>query len=54
MDCKIKNSHYINSRFSTDKEKKLNEFKKENITQDMDDKKNLVIENLKFFIQILK
>ena len=54
MDCKIKNSHYINSRFSTDKEKKLNEFKKENITQDMDDKKTLVIENLKFFSQILK
>ena len=54
LDCKIKDSHYKNSRFSTDKEKKLNEFKKENITQDLDEAKHIALANLEFFSQILK
>jgi len=38
IDCKIKDSHYKNSRFSTKKEQDLNAFKKENITQDLNKK----------------
>lgn len=54
FDCKIKESHYKNSRFSTKKEKDLNEFKKDNITQDLDDKRTIAVDNLEFFTQILK
>lgn len=54
LDCKIKDSHYKNSRFSTKKEQDLNKFKKENITQDLEDKRVLALENLNFFSQILK
>ena len=54
IDCKIKDSHYINSRFSTKKEKDLNAFKKENITQDLNDVKFIAQENLEFFTTILK
>jgi len=54
IDCKIKDSHYKNARFSTKKEKDLNAFKKENITQDLEDKRILALDNLNFFSQILK
>lgn len=54
IDCKIKESHYINSRFSTKKEQDLNNFKKENITQDLNEVKSIALNNLQFFQQILK
>lgn len=54
LDCKIKDSHYKNSRFSTKKEKDLNAFKKENITQDLNEAKFMAQENIEFFQQILK
>ena len=54
LDCKIKDSHYKNARFSTKKEQELNTFKKENITQDLDEVKSIALDNLKFFQQILK
>lgn len=54
LDCKIKDSHYKNTRFSTKKEQDLNTFKKENITQDMDEAKTIALDNLEFFQQILK
>jgi len=54
IDCKIKDSHYTNSRFSTKKEQDLNAFKKENITQDLDEVKSIALDNLQFFSQILK
>lgn len=54
MDCKIKESHYKNSRFSTKKEQELNQFKKENITQDLNEAKFIALDNLKFFHQIIK
>jgi hypothetical protein len=54
LDCKIKESHYKNSRFSTKKEKDLNKFKQDNITQDLNDVKFIAQENLEFFSHILK
>ena len=54
LECKIKDSHYVNSRFSTKKEQDLNKFKKENISQDMNEAKFIAQENLEFFQQILK
>jgi len=54
LDCKIKDSHYKNTRFSTKKEQDLNTFKKENITQDLDEVKFIAQENLQFFQSILK
>lgn len=54
IDCKIKDSHYKNSRFSTKKEQDLNAFKKENITQDLNDAKSIAQDNLEFFTTILK
>lgn len=54
IDCKIKDSHYKNARFSTKKEKDLNAFKKENITQDLNEAKMIAQDNLDFFQQILK
>lgn len=54
LDCKIKESHYKNSRFSTKKEQDLNTFKKENITQDFNEVKSIALDNLEFFQQILK
>ena len=54
IDCKIKDQHYKNARFSTKKEQDLNKFKKENITQDLDEKRVMALENLNFFSQILK
>lgn len=54
IDCKIKDSHYKNSRFSTKKEKDLNQFKKDNITQDLNEAQFIAQENIQFFQQILK
>lgn len=54
IDCKIKDSHYKNARFSTKRENDLNTFKKENITQDLDEAKTIALNNLEFFTQILK
>jgi hypothetical protein len=54
IDCKIKDSHYKNSRFSTKKEQDLNKFKKENITQDLNEVKSIALNNLEFFSQVLK
>ena len=54
MDCKIKGSHYKNTRFSTKKEKDLNTFKKDNITQDLNEIKEIAQNNLSFFTQVLK
>jgi len=54
FDCKIKESHYKNKRFSTKKEQDLNAFKNENITQDLDEVQSIVQDNLQFFAQILK
>jgi hypothetical protein len=54
IDCKIKDSHYKNSRFSTKKEQDLNTFKKENITQDLNEIKTISQNNMGFFQQVLK
>lgn len=54
IDCKIKDSHYKNSRFSTKKEQELNTFKKENITQDLNEIKTISQNNISFFQQILR
>ena len=54
MECKIKDSHYKNTRFSTKKEQDLNTFKKENITQDLDEKRTIALDNIEFFTQVLK
>lgn len=49
MDCKIKDSHYKNSRFSTKKEKDLNQFKKDKISQDLDNAEFIAQDNIQFF-----
>ena len=54
MDCKIKDSHYKNTRFSTKKEQDLNQFKKENITQDLNEIQTIAQNNMQFFQQILR
>jgi len=54
FDCKIKDRHYKSARFSSKKEKDLNQFKKDNITQDLHEARSIAIENLEFYQQILK
>lgn len=54
IDCKIKDSHYTNKRFGTKKEQDLSKFKKDNITQDLEEAKMIALDNLEFFAQVLK
>ena len=54
LECKIKDNHYKNTRFSTKKEQDLNTFKKENITQDLNEVKSIALDNLDFFQTVLK
>lgn len=54
LECKIKDRKYINTRFSTKKEQDLNSFKKENITQDLNEVKSIAQDNLQFFQTVLK
>lgn len=54
MDCKLKEKHYKNSRFNTKSEKDLSEFKKENITQDLNEMKSIALENLNFYYQLMR
>lgn len=54
MDCKLKEKHYKKGRFNTKSEQELSQFKKDNITQDLNEIKSIVHENLEFFQQILK
>lgn len=54
IECKINNSHYKNSRFSTKKEQDLNQFKKDNITHDLEEIKSIALNNISFYHQIVK
>lgn len=54
MEFKLKEKHYKNSRFTGKTEKELSEFKKQNITTDLEEVKIISQENISFFTQILR
>lgn len=53
MEIKFKENHYKKSRFGTKSEKDLSDFKKQNITQDLNELKSIALENLKIQNQVL-
>ncbi|MEB3151451.1 MAG: hypothetical protein VKL60_20840 [Sphaerospermopsis sp.] len=54
LDIKFKEKHYKKSRFGTKSEADLAEFKKQNITQDLNEAKSVAINNIEFQSKILR
>lgn len=54
IELKIKEKHYKNSRFGNKSEKELAEFKKQGITQDLEELKAIALENLDFYYQLMR
>ena len=53
MDLKFKEKHYKKGRFNVKSEQELSQFKKDNITQDLNEIQNIVLENIKSNQEIL-
>jgi len=54
IKIQLKESHYKNSRFNNNSEKELAKFKQDNITQDLNEIKNIVTDNILVQTEILK
>jgi len=53
MELKFKEKHYKKSRFNQKSEQELSDFKKQNITQDLNEIRTIALENLQIQNQIL-
>lgn len=54
MECKLKEKHYKKGRFNVKSERELSEFKKEKITQDLNEIIEIAQDNLDFNYQLIK
>lgn len=54
INLKLKEKHYKKSRFGAKSEKELAEFKKQGITQDLEELKSIALENLDFYYQLMR